>query len=63
MQLKLSRSQKSSGMLSKSVVFCLDARADLTQEERHLIDKYKLGSQVIYNSAASAKHLANASAR
>ena len=62
MQLKISRSQKASGMLSKSVVFCLDARVDLSQEERHLIDKYKIGAQVIYNSAASAKHLANAGA-
>lgn len=62
MQLKISRSQKTSGMLGNTIVFCLDARADLSNEERHLIEKYKLGNQVIYNSATSAKHLENVKA-
>ena len=58
MQLKLQRSQKSSGMISKSVVFCLDARVELTPEEAENVQKYKLGSMVIYNSEASKRHLA-----
>ena len=57
MHLKLRRSQRSSGMLSKSVVFCLDAVLDLDAEEAASVRKYALGSQVIYNSAASRKHI------
>lgn len=60
MQLKLKRTQKTSGMMSKSVVFCLDARVELTPEEAENVRKYKLGSQVIYNSEASKRHLENA---
>lgn len=62
MQLKLVRSQKSAGMVSKSVMFCLDARADLTEEEKHLIDKYKLGKETIYDSVARQKRMAEAGA-
>jgi hypothetical protein len=47
MQLKLRRSQRSGGMLGKKVVFALDARADLSEEERELISKYGLGSLVV----------------
>lgn len=57
MQLKMRRSQRASGILSKSVMFMLDARLDLTAEEAANVKKYKLGGQVIYNSAASRKHL------
>ena len=57
MKLKLQRSQKSSGMISKSVVFALDARVELTPEEQDNLKKYKLGNQVIYNSEKSKKHL------
>jgi hypothetical protein len=60
MQLKLSRSQRSAGILSKSVMFMLDARLDLTAEEAANVKKYKLGEEVIYNSAASRKHLEGA---
>jgi hypothetical protein len=60
MQLKLSRSQRSAGILSKSVMFMLDARLDLTAEEASNVQKYKLGEEVIYNSAASRKHLEGA---
>lgn len=59
MQLKIRRSQKETGMMSKSVIFCLDARAEFTQEEAANISKYKLGGQVVYNSEASKKHLAS----
>ena len=59
MQLKLSRSQKAKGLMSKSVIFCLDARAEYTPEEQANIRKYKLGGQVIWNSAAGEKALGN----
>lgn len=57
MQLVMRRSQKTSGMLSKSVVFCLDARVDVTPEEASNVKKYGLGSQVLYNSTAAKGHL------
>lgn len=62
MQLVLRRSQKTTGMLSKSVSFCLDARAELTPEERSNVDKYKLGGLVVYNSAAAEAQLAKVAA-
>lgn len=57
MLLKLSRSQRTSGLMSKTVLFMLDARLELNAEEAASVRKYALGSQVIYNSAASRKHL------
>lgn len=63
MQLVLRRSQKTTGLMTKSVLFCLDARVDLSPEERGNVDKYKLGSQVLYNSAAAEATLAKAAAQ
>ncbi len=60
MQLKLKRSQRDTGVMSKTVVFCLDARVEFTPEERARLVKYKLHKQVIYNSEAAQKHLMNA---
>lgn len=57
MQLKLTRSQRESGIVSKAIVFCLDARVQLTAEEQANVSRYRLGSQVIYNSEASKRHL------
>jgi hypothetical protein len=57
MQLKLRRSQRDGGVILKTVVFCLDARAQFTPDELANIHRYKLGSQVIYNSQASRRHL------
>ena len=57
MKLKLKRSQKTGGMMSKSVTFCLDARTELAPDEADDVKKYKLGGLVIYNSEASKKHL------
>lgn len=57
MNLKLRRSQRSSGMLSSKVLFALDARAELSDEERSLVDKYALGKTVVYDSEARKKHL------
>ncbi len=62
MQLVMRRSQKTSGLMSKSVLFCLDARVDLSHEERSNVDRYRLGGQVLYNSAATETHLAKAAA-
>jgi hypothetical protein len=62
MQLKLTRSQREGGVVSKSVIFCLDARIQLTPEEQANVNRYKLGGQVIYNSEASKRHLAKSEA-
>src|ERR1700731_642856 len=58
MQLKLQRSQRTTGVMSKTVMFCIDARVSLTAEEQANIQKYKLGSQVIYSSEAAKRHQA-----
>ena len=61
MKLRLSRSQKQHGMVNKKgVTFCLDARAELTNEEAANVKKYALGKEVIYNSANTRRHLDNA---
>ena len=58
MLLKIKRSQKSS-MLGNAV-FGLDFRADVSNEERSLIDKYKLGKDIIYSSENFQKNVATA---
>ncbi len=62
MQLKIKRSQKGGGNMLSSVVFCIDARADLTPEEQKNVKLYKLGGQVIYNSEASKRSLERSAA-
>lgn len=57
MQLKLRRSQREGGIVATNVIFCLDARAELTDQERRNLSRYKLYGQVIYNSEASRRHL------
>jgi hypothetical protein len=56
MQLKIKRSQRRGGMLGK-LVFVLDVVADYTAEEKDNINKYNLGTEVIYNSQAAKQHL------
>jgi hypothetical protein len=63
MQLKIQRSQRVGGLTGATVLFCLDVRADYSPEERDDIRKYRLGSQVIYNSRAAQKHLASVGAQ
>lgn len=63
MQLKLTRSQRDGGMVSTKMLFCLDARVAFTEQERACITRYKLGSQVIYNSEASKRLLDKAGAQ
>ena len=62
MQLKIQRSQRAGGIVGGTVFFCLDVRGDYSPEERDNIRKYRLGSQVIYNSRAARRHLENADA-
>ncbi len=62
MKLRISRSQKSGGMMNKHVTFCIDARAELTPEEAADVKKYELGKLVVYNSQRAKEHLGNASA-
>ena len=63
MQLKIQRSQRQSGVVSKAVMFCVDARVFLAAEEQANVQKYKLGSQVIYSSQAAKRHVEDAERR
>ena len=63
MQLKLRRSQRDGGVISRNVIFCLDARVEFTTEEQRHITRYKLHNEVIYNCEASARYLARADAQ
>ena len=56
MQLKLKRSQRAGGMMGGKVLFALDARADLSPDEKSLVQKYKLGNLIVYDSDARKKH-------
>jgi len=56
MQLKIKRSQREAGVLSKNVVFCLDARVEFTAEEQASLARHKLWNECIYNSEASKRH-------
>lgn len=52
MQLKIRRSQRDGGVISKTAIFCLDARVEFTAEEQRHIRRYKLGKEIIYDSQA-----------
>jgi len=54
MQLKLKRSQRSG--LTGNVTFVVDARMEIPAEEYSLIQRYKLGNLVIYDSSARKEH-------
>ena len=60
MQLKLKRSQRSAGMLGGKVMYMLDARAELTGEEKALVSKHGLGKQTVYDSEARKKRMESA---
>ncbi len=51
------------GFTGGTVLFCLDVRAEYTAQETSNIAKYKLGKEVIYNSAATKRHLDSAGAQ
>jgi len=48
MRLRFRRSQRMSGIVSKSAVFSLEARVDITDEELGHIKKYKMGQEIVY---------------
>lgn len=50
MKLVLRRSQKETGKLSKAVVYTLHATAELTDEEKANVSKYKVGNTVLYTN-------------
>ena len=58
MLLRIKRAQKSSMM--GSAVFSLDFKADVSREERALIDRYKLGKTIVYSSESYQKNVSNA---
>lgn len=60
MLLKIKRAQKSSMM--GSAIFTIDFAADISKEERALIDKYKLGKTIVYSSEAFQKNASTAAA-
>ena len=62
MQLKIQRSQRVGGVLGNTVLFCLDVRAAYSDQETTNINKYKLGKEVVYNSSAAKRHIANVNA-
>ena len=49
MKLILRRSQRATGLISKSVQFSLNARVQLTEAEAANVKKYKMGSEVLYS--------------
>lgn len=55
MQLKLKRSQRAGGMLGGKIIFALDARTDLSPDEKGLVSKYALGKLVVYDSEERKK--------
>jgi hypothetical protein len=55
-QLKLKRSQRAGGMLGGKIIFALDARTDLSPDEKGLVSKYALGKLIVYDSEERKKH-------
>ena len=49
MKLRLNKSQRSAGMMSKNVVFSLGAQVDLSAQEAEFVKKYKMGKEIVYN--------------
>jgi hypothetical protein len=60
MRLKLTRSQRTTGLVSKKVLFVLGAKVDYSAVEVACIQKYNLGSQIIYDSESARRHAENA---
>jgi hypothetical protein len=56
MQLKLRRSQRTAGLMGGKIIFSLDARAELSPDERGLVSKYGLGRLSVYDSEARKRH-------
>ena len=60
MQLKLTRSQRTGGMMGNKVLFALDARAELSPADTELVRKYGLNKIVVYDSEARKKRTESA---
>lgn len=58
MQLKITRSQRETGLMSKTVAFVIDARVQFTPKEAEEVNRYKLGPTLIYSSANAQQHAA-----
>jgi hypothetical protein len=57
MQLLIKRGQEQLGVFSNKRSFTMMIRAQYTEEERALINKYELGGAVIYDSAHTQGYL------
>ena len=62
MNLKIKRSQRTAGLMGGKLFFALDAQLELTEDERSLIDRYKLGKISVYDSETRKSHQAAAEA-
>ena len=49
MKLLLRRDQQTSGMLRNTITFSTTVRAELSEQERQNIQKYKLGESILYS--------------
>jgi hypothetical protein len=54
MMLKIRKSQTNN--VWGTVIFIVDARMELSAEERYLVEKYRLGPMLIYSSSARSRH-------
>jgi hypothetical protein len=57
MQLKIQRSQRTTGLVSSKVAFALNARIQLSPQEQELVKKYRLGPMTVYDSETRKKHI------
>ncbi len=60
MQLKIKRSQREAGLISKTAVFIIDARVVFTANEERNVQRYKLWNEHIYSSESAKKSWINA---
>lgn len=49
MKLLLRRDQQTSGLLRNTITFSMTVRAELSDQERQNIQKYKLGESILYS--------------
>lgn len=62
MQLLIKRGQQATGLISSKISFTMTVRAQYTEAERALINKYSLGGSIIYDSAKTQGYLDRAGA-
>lgn len=58
MQLKIKRSQRETGLMSKATLFCLDATVQFTADESASLNRYKMWKEGIYSSEAAQRAFA-----